>query len=172
MGWWLGLTWQLPAFLYLAGVGICLSMIDLDTRRLPNSIVLPSYAVAFALLLIPAVIDSRWSDLGRSVGGAVIAFAVYFGLAMIYPAGMGFGDVKFAGVLGLYLGWVGWASLGVGIFAAFFVGAIVGIAVMVGRRGGRKTAIPFGPFMFVGALIGLWAGPALLHWYAGIVGLS
>jgi leader peptidase (prepilin peptidase)/N-methyltransferase len=172
MGWWLGLSWQLPAFLYLVGIGISLSMIDLDTRRLPNSIVLPSYPVSLALLLVPTVIDGRWPDLGRGVLGGVIAFAIYFALAMIYPAGMGFGDVKLAGVLGLYLGWVGWASVAVGIFAAFIVGAIVGIALMIVRRGGRKTVIPFGPFMFVGALIGLWLGPALLTWYGSIVGLS
>ena len=172
MGWWLGPSWQLPAYLYLAAIGICLSMIDLDTRRLPNAIVLPSYVVALALLCLPAFLDDRWADLGRSVLGALIAFAVYFGLAMIYPTGMGFGDVKFAGVLGMYLGWVGWASLAVGIFAAFVVGAIVGIGLMVGRHGGRKTAIPFGPFMFIGALIGLWMGPSVLTWYAGIVGLS
>jgi leader peptidase (prepilin peptidase)/N-methyltransferase len=172
MGFWLGLSWQLPAFLYLAAVGIALSMIDLDTRRLPNSIVLPSYAVALALLALPTVIEGRWPDLGRACLGGVVAFAVYFALAMIYPAGMGFGDVKFAGVLGIFLGWVGWAAVAVGIFAAFVVGAVVGIGLILVRRGGRKTAIPFGPFMFVGALIGLWAGPGLMSAYAALVGLG
>ncbi len=170
MGWWLGASWELPAFLYLAAIGVCLSLIDLDTRRLPNSIVLPSYLVAFALLAVPAAVDGRWPDLGRSIVGGLIAFGLYFILAMVYPAGMGFGDVKLAGVLGLYLGWVGWAALAVGVFSAFVIGAVVGIGLMAAHRGGRKTAIPFGPFMFLGALVGLWAGPAIMSWYGSLVG--
>ncbi len=172
VGWWLGLSWDLPAFLYLAAVGLALAMIDLDTRRLPNSIVLPSYGVAIVLLGVAAIVDQRLPDLGRAVVSGAIAFAIYFVLALIYPAGMGFGDVKLAGVLGIYLGWVGWASVAVGLFAAFLLGAVVGIALMIVRRGGRKTAIPFGPFMIAGAFIGLWCGPAILNWYAGLVGLA
>jgi leader peptidase (prepilin peptidase)/N-methyltransferase len=85
---------------------------------------------------------------------------------------MGFGDVKLAGVLGLYLGWVGWPSLAVGIFAAFLIGAVIGLALIAAGRGGRKTAVPFGPFMVVGTFIGLWAGPAIVGWYFSVLGLS
>ena len=172
VGWWCGLAWELPAFLYLAAIGIALAMIDLDTRRLPNAIVLPSYAVALFLLGIAAFADHRLADLGRAFAGGAIAFGIYFLLALIYPAGMGFGDVKLAGVLGIYLGWVGWPSLAVGIFSAFLIGAVVGLALMAVGRGGRKTAVPFGPFMVVGTFIGLWAGPAIASWYVGVLGLS
>jgi leader peptidase (prepilin peptidase)/N-methyltransferase len=78
---------------------------------------------------------------------------------------MGLGDVKLAGVLGLYLGWLGWGSLIVGAFAAFAVGAFVSIGIVVFAEGGRKTRIPFGPFMLVGVLIGIFAGHPLAHAY-------
>ena len=172
VGFWLGPAWDLSAFLYLAAIGIALTMIDLDTRRLPNAIVLPSYGVALALLGVAGVADDRLFDLGRACAGGVIAFGIYFLLALIYPAGMGFGDVKLAGVLGLYLGWVGWPSLAVGIFASFLIGAVVGLALIAAGRGGRKTAVPFGPFMVVGTFIGLWAGPVIVGWYFSVLGLS
>ena len=91
VGWWVGLAWDLPAFLYLASIGIALSMIDLDTRRLPNTIVLPSYAVALVSLGIASIADHRLPDFGRACLGGAIAFGIYLLLALIYPAGMGFG---------------------------------------------------------------------------------
>jgi leader peptidase (prepilin peptidase)/N-methyltransferase len=169
--WWVGASWALPAFLYLAAVAVALSMIDLDVHRLPDLIVLPSYAVALALLLLPAVVDGRWDDLFRGVLAGLALFAFYFVLVLVYPAGMGFGDVKLAGVLGLYLGWVSWGAVVIGTFAAFLLGAVVGITVMVTGRGGRKAKIPFGPFMFVGAAIALVAAAPLVDWYVGSLGL-
>ena len=83
----------------------------------------------------------------------------YFLLVVIYPRGMGLGDVKLAGVLGLVLGWLGWGELAVGGFLGFLFGAVVGGLLMLVRKAGRKTKIPFGPFMIVGALIAvLWGG--------------
>jgi leader peptidase (prepilin peptidase)/N-methyltransferase len=82
---------------------------------------------------------------------------------------MGFGDVKLAGVLGLYLGWLGWAPLAVGTLAAFLLGGIVGVALMAGGRAGRKTALPFGPSMLAGALIALFAAAPIADWYTSIL---
>ena len=110
-------------------------LIDLDTKRLPNAIVLPSYVVALVLFLLPAAIDGRWDDYLRAVLAGAALFAFYFLLAFIYPAGMGFGDVKLAGVLGIYLGWISWALVALGTFSAFLLGAVVGIAVIVGGQG-------------------------------------
>ncbi|MEI8055788.1 MAG: prepilin peptidase [Actinomycetes bacterium] len=165
VAWWAGPSWQLPAYLYLAAIGVALSAIDLDTRRLPNVLVLPSYPVAIALLVLPAAIDGNWEDFLRAILGGAAVFCFYFVLALIYPAGMGFGDVKLSGVLGIYLGWVSWGVVIVGTFAGFLLGALVGIAVMLAKRGGRKTALPFGPFMVVGTFIALGAGPSIVSWY-------
>ena len=169
MAWIFGYSWELPAFLYLAAISVALGLIDLDVKRLPNVIVLPSYLVAGALLLLPAVVTPAWDSYLNAWLGAVALFGFYFLLAFIYPAGMGFGDVKLAGVLGLYLGWLGWGTVIVGGFLGFLLGAVVGVAMMLGRRAGRKTMIPFGPFMLVGALIAIGAGDAVTDWYVGLL---
>jgi leader peptidase (prepilin peptidase)/N-methyltransferase len=167
----IGLEWDLPAFLYLGAIGVALALIDLDVKRLPNAIVLPSYAVAAALLLLPAIIDGEWSAYVRALVGMVALFAFYFLLALIYPSGMGFGDVKLAGVLGLYLGWLGWGELIVGAFLGFLLGGLVGGGLMVARKATRKSAIPFGPFMLAGALLAIVWGGALAGAYTGTLGV-
>lgn len=170
MAWRFGLAWELPAYLYLAAIAVALALIDVDVRRLPDAIVLPSYLVTGALLL-PAVVDSRWDDLLRAVLGGAILFAVYFVLAFVNPRGMGFGDVKLAGVLGAYLGWLGWGVLGVGAFLGFLLGGLYGGVLMVLRKAGRKSAIPFGPFMLAGALVAVLVGQRIADGYLQIVGL-
>ena len=165
LAWRIGPHAALPAFLYLAAIAVALALIDLDTRRLPNVIVLPSYLVAAALLGLAAVVDGDWSRLGRAALGGAALFSFYFLLVLIYPKGMGFGDVKLAGVLGLYLGWVGWGALLVGAFLGFLLGGLLGGLLMVVGKAGRKTAIPFGPWMLAGALIAVFVGERLAHAY-------
>src|SRR3954466_5240525 len=92
----------LPAYLYLGAVSVALALIDLDTKRLPDAITLPSYPIGVALLAVAAVGDSSWSPLLRGLIGLAAMYAFYFALRFAYPKGMGFGDVKLAGVLGLY----------------------------------------------------------------------
>jgi leader peptidase (prepilin peptidase)/N-methyltransferase len=133
--------------------------------RLPDALTLPSYLVGAVLLALAAAADGDWSRLVRALIGMVVLYVFYFLLAFAYPAGMGFGDVKLAGVLGLYLGWLGWGPFVVGAFAAFLVGALVGIGVMLFAGGGRKTRVPFGPFMLVGVLIAVFAGSAVASAY-------
>jgi len=167
----LGAAWALPAFLYLAAVGVALACIDWDTRRLPNALTLPSYAVGGALLTGAAAATGHWSMLLRAAIGMVALFALYFLLAFIYPAGMGFGDVKLAGLLGLYLGWLGWGAWCVGVFAGFLLGGIGGGLVIATHRGGRKTAIPFGPFMLAGALLAILAAGPIVSAYLSLLGV-
>ena len=139
------------ALALLVVVGVWLSVIDILTHRLPNRIVFPSYPAAGVLLVAAALAAQDWGRLVSLAGGAVVLWVFYFILRLIYPAGMGFGDVKLAGVLGLYLGFVGWSFLLWGTFAAFLLGGLWGVLLIISRRGNAKTAIPFGPFMIVGA---------------------
>jgi leader peptidase (prepilin peptidase)/N-methyltransferase len=160
-----GLHAVLPAYLYLAAVGVALTMIDIDVQRLPDVITLPSYPVGLVLLGIAAVVDQAGDSFVRALIGMAALFAFYALVWFVYPAGMGLGDVKLAGVLGLYLAWLGWGQLVVGAFAAFAVGAVVSIAIVAIAGGGRKTKVPFGPFMLVGVLIGIYAGHPVAHAY-------
>lgn len=153
------------AYLYFAAISIVLTLIDLDTQRLPNSIVLPSYVVAGALFAAAAWLANDWGALLRAGIGMVALYTLYFVLRLARPGGMGGGDVKLAGVIGIYLGWVGWGALAVGAFAAFLFGGVFGIALLLARRASRKTAIPFGPWMILGAWTGVFAGEAIGRWY-------
>ena len=166
-----GVDWVLPAYLYLAAVGLALALIDLDCKRLPDVLTLPSYPVGALLLGAAAVLGSDSGSLVKAVLGGAAMFAVYFALCFAYPAGMGFGDVKLAGVLGLYTGWLGWGAWAVGLFLGFFLGGIFGIALVLAKKGGRKTAVPFGPFMLLGALIAVLVGPEIADAYADLSGL-
>jgi leader peptidase (prepilin peptidase)/N-methyltransferase len=161
----IGIHADLPAYLYIAAVGIALAMIDIDLLRLPDILTLPSYPVGLILLGVAAWVDDAPHAFLRAVIGMAALAAFYGAVWLVYPAGMGFGDVKLAGVVGLYLAWLGWGQLAVGAFAAFLVGGIVSIALVIFKDSGRKTKVPFGPFMLIGLLIGIFLGHWLAHAY-------
>ena len=161
----------LVAYLYFAAISVALALIDLGVRRLPNVIVLPAYLVATVLLVAAATLSGDYAALARAaIGGAALGLA-YLLMAVVAPGGMGFGDVKLAGVLGIFLGWIGWGALVVGAIAAFLLGGIFGIILILARRGGRKTAIPFGPWMLLGAWGGIAAGGPIWASYLASFGL-
>jgi leader peptidase (prepilin peptidase) / N-methyltransferase len=168
----LGLSATLPAMWYLVAVGVALSAIDLDVRRLPTAIIAPSVVVTVGLLTVAAVITGHWWPLVRAVIAAAILFACYYTLATLRPGAMGFGDVRLAGLLGLYLGWFGWGTTVLGTFLPFLLGGVVGLVIIVSRRGGRRARIPFGPFMVTGCLLALLWGQPIIHWYLGTTGLA
>jgi leader peptidase (prepilin peptidase)/N-methyltransferase len=117
-----------------------------------------------------ALLQGDLVGLGRMAAGAGILFLFYFVLAMISPRGMGMGDVKLAGVLGLFLGSLGWGQLAVGAGAAFVLGGLFSIILLITKRAGRKSGIPFGPWMLLGAWVGIFAGAAIAGGYLSIVG--
>lgn len=162
----------LVAFLYLASIAVALTLIDLDTQRLPNVIVLPAYIVGILLLGASSLFAGDLDALLRMAIGGAALFVVYFLMAFLYPGGMGFGDVKLAGVLGLFLGWLGWGPLAVGAFAPFALGGLFALGLVIARRAGRKTKIPFGPWMLAGSWIGVFAGAPIGSWYLGLFGLA
>jgi leader peptidase (prepilin peptidase)/N-methyltransferase len=147
----------LPAYLYLGAVGAALTQIDIDVHRLPDIIVLPSYPIAFVLLLVPTVVTGQWGWLLRAVLAGLALFTVYFVLALVSPGGggLGFGDVKLAGVLGLLLGWLGWGPVMVSVLGAFVSGGVLALVLLVAGRAGRSSHIAFGPSMIVGAWVAL-----------------
>lgn len=163
---------ELIALVWFAAITIALTAIDLDTHRLPDAIVLPSYPVLAGLLGLAALLGGDAESAARAAAGAGILFALYLTLAIISPRGMGMGDVKLAGVIGLMLGWYGWAALAVGAMAAFLLGGLVGIALIVARRARRSTGIPFGPWMLGGAWVGILLGEQIAQGYLALFGLD
>jgi leader peptidase (prepilin peptidase)/N-methyltransferase len=162
----------LVAFLYLGAISIALALIDIETHTLPNRIVLPAYIVAAVLFAGEAILGGDYSALIRAGIGLGAMWLAYALMRLVYPKGMGFGDVKLAGVLGIFLGWSGWGSLVVGAFAAFILGGLFGIIVILVKKGGRKTGIPFGPWMLAGAWIGIFLGNAIWSGYLALFGLA
>ena len=152
-----GVTWQLPAFLLLAVVGVLLALIDLRHHLLPDRVVLPGLVLSGALLLVAAAAEPAWPALLRAVLGAATLFLVFLVLALVSPGGLGMGDVKLAALLGLHLGWVGWPAVLLGALAAFVVQALVALVLLAARRVGRRSDLPFGPAMLVGAALAMAA---------------
>lgn len=155
-------TIDASALLFLAAVSIVLVLVDLDTRRLPDAIVLPSTAIGAALLAAAAIANGTPADLLRAAAGAAILGGLYALIRLVRPDGMGGGDVKLAVLLGLFLGDVGWGALAVGGFAAFLAAAIY--ALLARRRG----AIAFGPWMIAGTWLGIVCGEPLWAAYLRI----
>lgn len=174
VAWWVGGSWVLPALLVLAALTITLTLIDLDVQRLPDAIVLPSYPVVLTLLVLASWSPggvSDWSALVRAIVAGAAMFFAYFVMRLAYPRGMGFGDVKLAGVLGLLLGWWGLSAVLVGFFAAFLLGGIFSVTLILAGKASRASKVPFGPWMFAGAWVGLVAGERLAAAYLDLVGL-
>jgi leader peptidase (prepilin peptidase)/N-methyltransferase len=163
---------SLIAFLWLAGASVALAVIDLEHHRLPNAIVLPSYAVGGALLAASSILVGDWEAIVRAAIGLASLFAFYLIAALSYPGGMGFGDVKLAGVLGLYLAWLGWGEFAVGAFAAFLLGGVFAVVLLVTRRVHRTVGIPFGPWMLAGTWVGVFAGGTVATAYLTLLGLA
>jgi leader peptidase (prepilin peptidase)/N-methyltransferase len=168
----LGLSAQLPAYLYLAAVGVTLAMIDLDVRRLPDSIVLPSYVISVLLLMPAGAVSGEGWVAARALIGMGALWTMYFAIAVAYPTGMGFGDVKLAGLVGLYLGYLGWGALLVGGFGAFVIGGISGGALIASGRASRTNSIPFGPSMIAAAVLALFVGVPITTWYGSMLHIS
>ena len=155
----------LAAYLYLAAVSVVLAVIDHTTHTLPDRVVLPSYLIGGTLLAGASLVRDDPGGLLGGVLGLVVLWSLYFLLAVLSPSGMGFGDVKLAGLLGLYLGWLGWGALLIGAVGAFVFGGSFAIVLLATRRVPRTAGIPFGPWMLAGAWAGILAGPALWEAY-------
>ncbi|MCC9195562.1 A24 family peptidase [Arthrobacter sp. zg-Y820] len=148
--------WMLcAATAYFLVLAVRLAAVDAATHRLPNRIVLPAYPVSALLLGTAALAAGDAARIAAMVLAGVVLFSAYFLLRFSNPSGLGFGDVKLAGVLGLYLGFAGWPYVLAGTVAGFVLGGLWGVWLILSRRGTAKTAIAFGPFMLAGAALAM-----------------
>lgn len=146
------------AMAYLAVISVALAAIDLEYMRLPNALTLPAYPVLVVFIVIEAWVTGEWWMVVRALIGAMSLGAFYLLFWLIYPKGMGFGDVKTAGMLGLMLGAVSWSALVVGAISGPLIGGVVGVVVIVRTRKARGVRIPYGPWLLAGAWLGILAG--------------
>ncbi|KUN57808.1 hypothetical protein AQJ46_45630 [Streptomyces canus] len=149
---------ELLVWLLLAPIALLLAAVDFAVHRLPDVVVLPLTASALAGLGGAALLPSAGGNWRTALIGSLTLGACYFVLFLINPRGFGFGDVKLAPALGAVLGWYGWGILLIGTFAGYLFGALYGVGLILARRAGRTTAIPFGPFLLAGAFVGILLG--------------
>jgi leader peptidase (prepilin peptidase)/N-methyltransferase len=155
-------AWETAAFCVLAAGLFGLSWIDLRTKRLPREITYVTLALGVPLLVVAALVRDEPRRIATMVVGAGLALAF---MAMLYVAsrgGLGDGDVRWSPLLGAYLGWLGLPYVPVGLFFGYLFGAVVGVAAMAVGRAGRRTAIPFGPFLAAGTLVTVFVGRAVI----------
>ena len=158
--WGFGWTWSLPAYLALAAFLVVLTLIDVDTRTLPRRMVWAAGATGVGLLAGASIAAGEPERIVLATVGATIAFVLLCALHILARGGLGFGDVRLGAVLGWYLGWQSLSLVMTGLLAAFVVGAVIGVVLMVFGRAGRRTEVPFGPALAIGSFLVFLAAPA------------
>ncbi|TAM92590.1 MAG: prepilin peptidase [Jatrophihabitans sp.] len=163
-----GLSAALPAYLYLAAIGITLAMIDFDVHRLPDTLVLPSYVVAVLLLMPAGAVTGDGQTALRALAGMVAVAAIYFALVVAYPYALGAGDVKLAGLLGLYLGWMSWSAVIIGAVGGLAILAVGGaFRSLAGAR--RHGLLALAPAMVCATILTLFVAVPITSWYTAVL---
>lgn len=163
-----GLSAALPAYLYFAAIGIALAMIDFELRRLPDTIVLPSYVIAVLLLMPAGAVTGEWQTAIRAFAGMAAVAAIYFALSIAYPYALGTGDVKLAGLLGLYLGWLSWSAVMIGAFGGLAIAALGGtLHRLTGAP--RRGVLALAPSMVSAAVLALFVAVPVTSWYSAVL---
>lgn len=152
---------MLVAYGGFAVLSVVLAVVDARTHRLPNRLVLPAYPVLLLLLVLASAALGLNPALLTAVLASVAVFAFFLLLRWAQPRGMGGGDVKLAAVVGLVLGYLGWETVLWGVLAGFLVGGLYSTVLLATRRATRRTAIPFGPWMLLGAWLAIAAHAVL-----------
>lgn len=161
-----GTDWPLLFLLPLVPICVALAVIDWRTRLLPTKVIAPTYLLTVVLVLVTFAITRDTDDLLRAALGWLVCGGSFFVLWFVHPRGLGYGDVRLAGVLGIALGYLGWGELLVGLYAGFLLGGVGG-GLLALLRVVERRAFPFGPFMLVGALAGIAVGDDVLRSLVG-----
>ena len=167
--WKFDVTIAALAYAGFSWVLVVLTVIDLEHKLLPNRVVFPAFIAGWVLLIADAIVEDRGEQIADALFGAFIFGGIFFVIAFAVPKGMGMGDVKLAFVLGTFLGYVGGVeTVLAGMFLSFLVGGVTGIIWMVAAGGDRKMAVPFGPFLALGTILGIYLGQDIADAYLGL----
>ena len=148
----LGATPVLPLFVAMAILGVLLAVVDVACKRLPHALVVPAIWVSAGYLAAVAALTGDWESWFRAALASLILGVLFFLLYLVPGQGLGFGDVKLALLLGLFLGWVGWRAVLLGALLPWLINGPVVLGLLLARRVGRKSALPFGPALLAGSL--------------------
>ncbi len=142
---------------------VAVSFTDLSQRLVPRRLIYGALVLIVPLLVATAAVDTTFGDLTGAVIAGAVAFAIFFALWWFVPRGMGFGDVRLAGAIGLTVGYLSLVHAYVAFVAGFVIGMVFGLVLMVVSSAGRKTRIPFAPSLAAGAVIAVFWGGHLAH---------
>jgi len=162
LAWRLPTLWALPAYCVLAAGLVALSVVDMRLRRLPTPIVYWTAGLGGALLVIASAATGDYTRLLDAAIGGAACFAAFFAVFFVVPKGMGFGDVRLAGLCGMFLGWLGLRVVPLGMLAAFVIAGVPALVLVVLGKANRKSQFPFGPYLALGCLVGVCFGPAIV----------
>ena len=159
-----GLHLLVTPFLVFEAMAVSVSVTDLSHRLVPRHLVYGALALIVPLLVVVSAVDHSWSHLVTAAVWGAVAFALFFLIWFFVPRGMGFGDVRLAGVIGLTAGYLGPIHVYLAFLFGFVLGLLFGVVLMVGSSAGRKARIPFAPALAAGATIAvLWGGTLGQH---------
>lgn len=161
----LGADWALPAFLVVVAGLIAISAVDLERFIVPNRILYPTLFIAAPLLVLAGALEGEWSGVRSAAIGGALAWGLLLVIHLISPKGMGFGDVRLAGLIGMTVGWLSVGHVLVALFLGFLTASVVGVCLIFLKLKGRKDKVPFGPFLATGAYLAILFGDPIISWY-------
>jgi leader peptidase (prepilin peptidase)/N-methyltransferase len=163
-----GPSWNLAVFLVLFIGLIPLMVIDFEKHLIPSRILYPTLIVDAAVLIADAIAHRSWRELFIAAAAGAIWFVIFFLINWLRPDALGFGDVRLVGLIGLCLGWLGVTTVFVGFFAADLLGIAIGVALIAAKRADRKTHVPLGVFLGIGAIFAMFVGPSIAHHFQAL----
>ena len=165
VAWRVTSVWEVPAYCLLSASLVAISAIDIEHMRIPSAIVYTTAALGAPLLVLASAGTHRWSALLSALVGGAAAFAAFFALFIAVPKGIGFGDLRLAGLCGAFLGWIGYREVIAGFLLSFILAGVPAIVLLAMRKVERRTRIPFGPFLAAGTIVTvLFSGPIVHAW--------
>ena len=168
LAWRLGSAWALPAYCVFAATAVAISAIDIEHMRIPSAVVYATAALGAPLLVLASAGTHDWSALESAAIGGAGAFATFFALFYAVPKGIGFGDVRFAGLCGGFLGWLGYREVVAGFLISFVVAGVPAALLLAMHKVKRQTKIPFGPFLAAGTVIAVLFGAPIIHAWSNL----
>lgn len=168
LAWRLGSAWALPAYCVFAATAVAISAIDIEHMRIPSAVVYATAVLGAPLLVLASAGTHDWSALESAAIGGAGAFATFFALFYAVPKGIGFGDVRFAGLCGGFLGWLGYREVVAGFLISFVVAGVPAALLLAMHKVKRQTKIPFGPFLAAGTVIAVLFGAPIIHAWSNL----